>query len=75
MLEIEKICFSGGVFQNALLVDWIQHEYSNKYDLYFHEDLSPNDENISFGQMIYFDNNITEISETSKHKKERICNS
>ncbi len=60
-LLIEKICFSGGVFQNALLVDWIQHELSNKYQLYFHQHLSPNDENISFGQLVYYDNNISTI--------------
>lgn len=58
-IHIDKICFSGGVFQNALLVNWIQKEYSNKYQLYFHKNLSPNDENISFGQMVYYDNNIT----------------
>jgi hydrogenase maturation protein HypF len=57
-MKVDKICFSGGVFQNALLVDWIQNECGNKYDLYFHKNLSPNDENISFGQMIYYDNNI-----------------
>ncbi len=57
-LNINRICFSGGVFQNALLVDWIQKEYSNKYQLYFHKNLSPNDENISFGQLVYYDNNI-----------------
>ena len=57
-VETGKICFSGGVFQNALLVDWIQKEYSSKYELHFHHNLSPNDENISFGQTIYHDNNI-----------------
>ena len=57
-INVEKICFSGGVFQNALLVDWIQHEYSKKYQLYFHKHLSSNDENISFGQMVYFDKEI-----------------
>jgi hydrogenase maturation protein HypF len=57
--QVQKICFSGGVFQNALLADWIRHEYHDKYQLYFHKDLSPNDENISFGQMVYYDNKIT----------------
>jgi hydrogenase maturation protein HypF len=57
-LQVERICFSGGVFQNALLVDWIQNECSGKYKLFFHKNLSPNDENISFGQMVYYDNNI-----------------
>lgn len=60
-IGVKKICFSGGVFQNALLVDWIQHEYSKKYQLYFHKNLSPNDENISFGQFVYHDNNLRSI--------------
>jgi len=49
-----KICFSGGVFQNGLLVDLIIKILSNKYELYFNKGLSPNDENISFGQLIYY---------------------
>jgi len=57
-INVKKICFSGGVFQNALLVDWIQKEHSNKYELSFHKDLTPNDENISFGQLVYYDNDI-----------------
>jgi hydrogenase maturation protein HypF len=56
-IEVEKICFSGGVFQNALLVDWIQKGCNNKYQLFFHRNLSPNDENISFGQLVYYDIN------------------
>lgn len=60
-IGVEKICFSGGVFQNALLVDWIQTELKDKYQLHFHKNLSPNDENISFGQMIYYDNNLKSI--------------
>ncbi|MES2773975.1 MAG: carbamoyltransferase HypF [Bacteroidota bacterium] len=69
---VEKICFSGGVFQNALLLDWIQHEYSCKYQLYFHKNLSPNDENISFGQMAYFDNNITTTDSKNHQQTEKI---
>ena len=49
---INKIAFSGGVFQNGILVDLIEHYLSPQYELYFHEQLSPNDENISFGQLI-----------------------
>ncbi len=68
-VQVDRICFGGGVFQSALLVDWIKLEYANKFDLYFHKDLSPNDENVSFGQMIYFDNNIKTInSEDFKNK-------
>ncbi|MDR3693887.1 carbamoyltransferase HypF [Mucilaginibacter sp.] len=57
-LNIQHICFSGGVFQNALLVDWIKTAYEGKYQLYFHINLSPNDENISFGQLVYDENGI-----------------
>ncbi|EHQ29317.1 carbamoyltransferase HypF [Mucilaginibacter paludis] len=57
--KVTDICFSGGVFQNTLLVDWIRSKYTGKYQLYFHINLCPNDENISFGQMVYAENNIT----------------
>ena len=49
-----KLCFSGGVFQNALLVDLIHLKLADKYDLFFHEKLSPNDECISFGQLMHY---------------------
>jgi hydrogenase maturation protein HypF len=50
-LNIKKIAFTGGVFQNGLLVDLIRHNMDLKFDLYFHNELSPNDENVSFGQL------------------------
>jgi hydrogenase maturation protein HypF len=56
---VGKICFSGGVFQNILLLDWIEKELAGRYALFFHKNLPPNDENISFGQLIYYDNDIT----------------
>ena len=68
-LNVEKISFSGGVFQNALLNDWIQKAYSGKYELYFHQNLSPNDENISFGQFVYYDNNITTVDVETYQQK------
>ncbi len=49
-----SLAFSGGVFQNSLLVDVIHYKCAKDYTLYFHHDLSPNDENISYGQYIYF---------------------
>ncbi|MEN0048767.1 MAG: Sua5/YciO/YrdC/YwlC family protein, partial [Bacteroidota bacterium] len=54
-LKIKKIAFSGGVFQNGLLVDLIRHHLHSRFELYFHEQLSPNDENISFGQLICYE--------------------
>jgi hydrogenase maturation protein HypF len=51
--QVAKIGFSGGVFQNTLLIDLIIFHLAEKYELLFNQDLSPNDENISFGQLIY----------------------
>ena len=48
------IAFSGGVFQNSVLVDLIRQQLSRDYHLYFHKQLSPNDENISFGQLAHY---------------------
>ncbi len=48
------LAFSGGVFQNALLVDLIIDRLSPDYSLYFHRELPPNDENISFGQLVMY---------------------
>lgn len=67
-MGVNYICFSGGVFQNALLVDWIKNKYAGKYHLCFHRELSPNDENISFGQMVYYENKITTVPVVSTVK-------
>lgn len=52
--EVTKICFSGGVFQNTTLIDMLQELNENKYELFFHRSLAPNDENIAFGQIMYY---------------------
>lgn len=52
-LNIHQLAFSGGVFQNEVLVDLLNHRLSADFQLFFHRDLSPNDENISFGQLMY----------------------
>ena len=51
-LNINSIALSGGVFQNGLLIDLTHHHLIDK-TIYTHQELSPNDENISFGQIIY----------------------
>lgn len=56
--NVSQVAFSGGVFQNACLVDMIMDKMAQKFKLYFHEKLSPNDENISFGQLVYVDQEI-----------------
>ena len=52
-LNIKEIAMSGGVFQNTVLVDMIKEISEDNYKLYFNRNLSPNDENISFGQLMY----------------------
>ena len=51
-LGVRKVAFSGGVFQNGLLIDIVMKEMENDFELYFHKQLSPNDENIAFGQLV-----------------------
>ncbi len=50
--ELTKIAFSGGVFQNQLLVDLICRKLT-EYEIFFHNELAPNDENIAYGQLMY----------------------
>lgn len=52
--EVKKIAFSGGVFQNALLIDLIITLLQDDFELIFHQRLSANDENISYGQLAWF---------------------
>jgi hydrogenase maturation protein HypF len=42
--QIDTLAFSGGVFQNALLMDLLIDKLSCRKKLYFHQQLSPNDE-------------------------------
>jgi hydrogenase maturation protein HypF len=52
--DYEHIACSGGVFQNTTLIDMLLEICPDTMTLYFHRDLSPNDENISFGQIMYY---------------------
>ena len=52
--KIRTLAFSGGVFQNSVLVDMVYEFLSNNFEVHLHENLSPNDENISFGQLNYY---------------------
>ena len=51
---IAPIAFSGGVFQNELLTDLMISLLKNDFKLFFHKQLPPNDENISFGQLAFY---------------------
>lgn len=61
---LKKIAFSGGVFQNGLLVDLLLIELGHEFELYFHKAVSPNDENIALGQLAYYQ--ITRKNEISQ---------
>lgn len=50
---IHRVAFSGGVFQNTLLVELLLTRLSPDTLLFFHKNLAPNDENIAFGQLIH----------------------
>ena len=50
----KHIAFSGGVFQNTTLIDMIKEIGEEEYKLYLNINLAPNDENISFGQIMYY---------------------
>ncbi|GAB2834413.1 carbamoyltransferase HypF [Ferruginibacter profundus] len=64
--KIENVAFGGGVFQNALLVHLLTENISPAIKLYFHRQLSPNDECIGFGQIACFE--IENTNEKSKLK-------
>ena len=50
----DKIAFSGGVFQNGLLVDLLIDQLGRDFELHFHSEFSPNDENIAYGQLAHW---------------------
>ena len=52
--NVKKVVFSGGVFQNMWLIELILSFMKQDFELFFHKELSPNDECISFGQLMYY---------------------
>jgi hydrogenase maturation protein HypF len=71
-LGIYKIAFSGGVFQNGLLVDMLRHLFKTDYELFFHQQLSPNDENIAFGQIICYQINQQKASSNQEKSQDYV---
>lgn len=47
---VRRIAFSGGVWQNSLLVD-LAIDQLKGFELYFQEEVSPNDEGVALGQL------------------------
>jgi hydrogenase maturation protein HypF len=66
--QADGIAFSGGVFQNTLLIDLIDEIIGDEFELYFHRELSPNDECISFGQLAYSELNTTLKKSNNKNQ-------
>jgi hydrogenase maturation protein HypF len=54
IFDINELAFSGGVFQNSLLNEMIDSHFKENKKTYFHKQLSPNDECISFGQLAMY---------------------
>lgn len=50
-VNIRSLAFSGGVFQNSVLIDLLIHYLKPRFKLYFHHQISPNDECIAYGQL------------------------
>ncbi len=73
--QIKHIAFSGGVFQNSLLIDLLKEHLSKEFSLYFHQQLSPNDECISLGQWACYQ--VIEQKKTyniyKKNKLKKLC--
>ena len=51
--QLQRIAFSGGVWQNSLLVDLALNQLQG-FQLYFHQEVSPNDEGVALGQVVVF---------------------
>jgi hydrogenase maturation protein HypF len=49
--QCRKVACSGGVWQNALLVDLALEGLRPEFELFFHREISPNDEGVSYGQL------------------------
>ncbi|MBK8555565.1 MAG: carbamoyltransferase HypF [Lewinellaceae bacterium] len=47
-----RLAFSGGVWQNALLTDLVRLRLGKEFELYFHQNMSPNDECVAYGQLM-----------------------
>ncbi len=67
LARVKRIACSGGVFQNGLLVELLQSVPD--IEVYLHKELSPNDENISFGQLAHADLRWKEAERNSMRKE------
>jgi hydrogenase maturation protein HypF len=70
--EADAIAFSGGVFQNAILVDMIDEVIGDEFELFYHREISPNDECIGFGQLAF--NELSKNITQTKTKNQLLLN-
>jgi hydrogenase maturation protein HypF len=63
----KEIAFSGGVFQNILLVELLTEILSKSYQIHFQKFVSPNDECVALGQLAHY----TIRQRVENHKKEQ----
>jgi len=68
-----KIAFSGGVFQNTLLVDMIIDRLGKSNKLYFHKVLPPNDECIAIGQLAFDKLGGPKYVHVKNNESDKIC--
>jgi hydrogenase maturation protein HypF len=73
IFDVNALAFSGGVFQNALLTEMITAEFSKIKELYFHRELSPNDECIALGQLAMY--KISQLNLTAYRKMQSVKSS
>ena len=66
--KINKLAFSGGVFQNALLVDLLIQNTKKTKTVYFQKEVSPNDEGVALGQIAYYLNEMQHFQHDDKNE-------
>jgi hydrogenase maturation protein HypF len=72
IFDINELAFSGGVFQNALLTEMITGKFSKNKSLYFHRQLSPNDECIALGQLAMYKIGQLNLSQDRTMESEKL---
>lgn len=55
-LGVKKLAFSGGVFQNPVLIDLLYLQSGKIFEFHFHRQIPSNDECIAFGQLMHYIN-------------------
>lgn len=70
MHGVRSVACSGGVFQNALLVDLLDRMLPEGHRLLLHRGLPPNDESVSFGQLAFWDHDLDGLRSRNRIKND-----